>query len=425
MKRLPRIKTELVLCFSLVLAQRTEALVYCVTNAVDVHQLAPTGGLANSGWQETAKIGDFLGTVIYSNAMLTAKHLNVPVGTLFSYEEQTQTVTAVVNDSESDFAVLFFEPGATQVARINIETNDSDSSVVLQGRGMERGDAVVIDGRTNGWTWAWDTWWSIRRWGVNRYVGEADYGETLDGILAVATFDNNGDPDECMLSPGDSGGPGFIQTGSGWKVATVNYAVAPDRFTVSTNPAAPFNASLYDCAGLYYDDGVSWQYVTPEESPAPCLMLNTRTSKRIVWITNTVVGLTFPADVGVAWRCETNQPTARKAADGLWFEVIATNAGPYTARDLTLDLSWPSGIHLRGSAATQGTLVTNRWSLPSLADGGAATLRVDTVVWRSTGEWGTNRVTVTSSDKPDGVASNNSALGVIFLPATATQLLVK
>ena len=42
------------------LARQTLALVYCVTNTVDDHQLAPTGALANSGWQQTAPIGNFL-----------------------------------------------------------------------------------------------------------------------------------------------------------------------------------------------------------------------------------------------------------------------------------------------------------------------------------------------------------------------------
>ena len=426
MKRLPRIKTALAVCFPLVLAQRTEALVYCVTNAVDVHQVAPTGELANSGWYETAPIGMFLGTVIQSNAMLTAKHIwEITVGAHFTYEGEDHTVTAKADDAESDLTVLFFAPPATNLARINIETNEISAYAVLQGRGMERGDEVVTDGRTNGWKWAWVRWYGIRRWGANRYVGEADYGQASDGILAVAAFDNNGDPDECMLSVGDSGGPGFVRTGSGWKVATVNYSVYPSSFTASTNPVFAFDASLFDCAGLYYGDGASWQYVVPEASPAPCLMLNTRISKRVDWITNTVAGITFPADVGVAWKCETNHPSAKKAAEGLWFEVVATNAGPYTARDLAIDLSWHGGIRLRGSAATCGTFATNRWSLPSLEDGGAATLRVAAVVWRSTGEWGTNRVSVTSSDKPDGVVSNNSAVGVVFLPATATRLLVE
>ena len=401
-------------------AEPSLALVYCVTNAVDPHQVAPTGELANSGWQETVPIGLFLGTVIATNALLTAKHLNFSAGIQFVCESQTQTVTSVANDADSDLSILFFSPGATQVAHINIETNDLASRVVLQGRGMERGDEVVVNGHTNGWKWAWNQWLGIRRWGVNRYVGGVD-----GNLLAIAAFDYTDDPDVCMLSPGDSGGPGFVRSGSGWKLATVNYSVAPSSFTVSTNPASSFDASLFDCAGLYYDDGASWQYIPPEDSPVPCVMINTRTAARVAWITNTVAGMTFPADIGVSWRCETNQPSARQAAGGFWFEVVASNAGPYTARGLALDLTWGNGIRIFAESATDGTCVSNRWSIPLLADGNAATLRVDAVVWRATGGWVSNRVDVTASETPDTALSNNTSEAVLYLPATATLLLVQ
>lgn len=411
----------LLACFSLFVAQRGDALVYCVTNAVDDHMNAPTGELANSGWNEAAPITNFMGTVIYSNAMLTAKHIfEIAVGETFVYEGQTHMVTSKVDDAGSDFRIFFFTSAVTNFARINIETNDIHASVVLQGRGLERGAVVVTEGRTNGWTWAWNKWWAIRRWGVNRYIGE-----TPDGLFAVAAFDNNGDPDECMLSVGDSGGPGFIRTGSGWKLATVNYSVFPATFSASGNPGTAFNASLFDCAGLYYDDNGVWQYIPPSESPVPCVMINTRTVKRAAWITNTVAGITFPADLGVAWRCETNAPSGRKAAEGLWFEVVITNAGPYTARDVALDITCPRGVRLLGSTASQGSFVTNRWSLPSLEDGGSATLRLDTVVWQMASGWGTNRVGVVASDKPDGVTTNNSAACAVYLPATATLLQIR
>lgn len=409
-------------CLLLGLACPAEALVYCVTNAVDGHRSAPTGELACSGWQETVEVDLFLATVIYSNALLTAKHISeITPGDTFFCEGQSHTVTAKVGDAASDLAVLFFTPAVTNVARLNIETNDIDAFVVLQGRGMERGDVVVTGGHTNGWKWAWDQGWGIRRWGVNRYFAS----DPADDTYALATFDNNGDPDECMLSVGDSGGPGFIRTASGWKLATVNYSVDPAAFTVATNPAASFDASLFDCAGLYAREGSVWRYVPPEASPAPCLLINTRTAKRITWLTNTVAGITFPADVGLAWRCETDHPSAGQAAQGLWFEVVVTNGGPYAARDLAIDTEWPPGLRVIGSTATPGAFVTNRWTLPVLEDGGTATLRVDTVIWRSEAGWATNGASVVSSDKPDGAVANNTATCAVWLPATATRLLVQ
>ncbi|MEI7903263.1 MAG: DUF11 domain-containing protein [bacterium] len=415
-----QIATRVWVCAALFLAQQAEALVYCVTNSVDYHQNAPTGEWADSGWNETAPITNFLGTVIYSNAMLTAKHIwEISVGEQFMYEGQNHTVNSRVEDTNSDFVILFFTPSATNFARINIETNDISAFVVLQGRGTERGIEVVTGtGHTNGWKWGPSQ--AIRRWGVNRYIGAYAGDETY----AVAAFDNNGDPDECMLSVGDSGGPGFIRTGSGWKLATVNYSVEPSDFSLFANHGQPFNATLYDYGGLYYKENGTWLYQPPGATNTPGLMVNTRTSKCIDWITNTVTGITFPADIGVAWRCETNQPTGHQAAEGVWLEVIVTNAGPYTARDLALDITWPSGVRLLSSLASQGAFVTNRWSLASLEDGCAATLRVDTAVWRAAAGWGTNRVSVTASDKPDGVSSNNAASCAMLLPATATLLIM-
>lgn len=406
-------------------AQHSLALVYCETNAVDYHQSAPTGSLADSGWHQTVPVDKFLGAIIFSNAMLNAKHIwELNAGDTFTYEGSSHTVTAIVEDAESDLSVLFFTSAVTHFALLNIETNDVSARVVLQGRGAERGDLVAAGALTNGWKWELDAWAAnpspTRRWGVNQYIGDAS-----NGLYAVAAFDNAGDPDECMLSVGDSGGPGFVRSGSGWKLATISYSVFPSRFTVSTGSVDAFYASLYDCAGLFYDaGGGAWQYVPPEASPAPCLLHCTRAAKRIAWITNTVAGITFPADIGVAWRCETNAPPAQVAAAGLWFEVVASNAGPYVARDVAIDLAWADGIQPRGGSASGGTFLTNRWSLPALDDGSAATLRVDTVVWRSAAGWGTNRVSVTASDKPDTVASNNTATCEVYLPATATRLLV-
>ncbi len=404
---------------------RTEALVYCITNAVDYHQQAPTGTLAQSGWQQTVKIKKFLGTIIHSNALLSAAHLRsdeMGPGDTFTLEG-VHTLTSKISTNISDLAIHFFTPPVTNkdhVALLNIDSDiDTNSLVVLQGCGMERGDMVVSGNGTNGWKWAWDKWWSIRRWGINQTFGATD-----DGLCALAAFDNNGDPDECMLSVGDSGGPGFIKTGSGWKVAMVNTAVDPVTFTLSTNPVVSFDASLYDCAGLYFkNDANVWQWVPPEDSPAPCLLICSRTSQRITWLTNKVVGLTFPADLGLSWSCQTNQPTRDQALSNVWFDIVLTNAGPYAARNVAVDLEWTTGVLVRGSSATHGLLVTNQWSIPVIGDGSAATLRVDTVLWTGESHWGTNRAVIVASDKPDGSSSNNSSTLPIFLPATTSTLI--
>ena len=414
---------------------RTEALIFCFTNAVDYHQQAPTGTLAQSGWQQTVKIdcltqplgkSNFLGAIIFSNALLTAAHMGeIRLNDTFRLEG-THTLTSKVSASGSDLAVYFFTPPVTNkdhIALINIESSiDTNAYVVYQGCGTERGAIVTSGTLTNGWMWSGTNWWNCtwgtRRWGINQTFGATD-----DGLCALAAFDNNGDTDECMLSIGDSGGPGFIKTGSGWKVAMVNFFVDPAVFTVSTNPATSFYASLYDYAGLYYWSDSAWQWTPPEDSPSPCLLGCSRTSQRITWLTNKVVGLTFPADLGISWRCQTNHPTRDQALSNVWFDIVLTNAGPYTARNVAVDLEWTEGILVRGSSATQGMLSTNRWSIPAIGDGSAATLRVDTVLWTGASHWGTNRAVIVASDKPDGSSSNNTSDLPIFLPATTSTLI--
>lgn len=419
------------------ISMRVEALVYCITNGVDVHQQAPTGTLAQSGWQQTVTIdclkeslshSNFLGTIIHSNALLTAAHIGqIRTNDTFILEGK-HTLTAKKSTSGSDLAIFFFTPPITNrdhIACINIESDiDTNSFVVYQGCGTERGTMVTTGTLTNGWMWSGTNWWKcawgIRRWGVNQTFGATD-----DSLCSIAAFDNNGDPDECMLSIGDSGGPGFIKTGSGWKVAMVNLGVDPMTFTHSTNkPVSKFNATLYDYAGLYYEIATDvWRWMPLASSPMPCQLACSRTSQRIQWITNQVAGLTFPADLSVSWNCQTNHPSADQATRGLWFELIATNAGPYTARNVSIDLTWPTGIHITTLTATHGSLTTNRWSIPAIGDGSAATLRVDTVVWNATGHWATNAATITASDKPDSNTSNNISECPIFLPCTTATLI--
>lgn len=426
----------LIAVLMLFVSSRTEALVFCFTNEVDDHQQAPTGTLAQSGWQQTVMIdclqatynrSNFLGTIIFSNALLTAEHMDEIQTNDTFFLEGTHRLTSKVSTNGSDIALYFFTPPVTNqehIALINIESDiDTNALVAFQGCGAERGSMVTTGTLTNGWRWSGTYWWN-RTWGTRRWGVNQTFGAIEDGAFAIASFDNNGDPDECMLSVGDSGGPGFLKTGSGWKVAMVNTGVYPMTFSLSTNPVVSFDASLYDCAGLYFkNDANVWQWIPPEDSPAPCLLICSRTSQRVQWITNQVTGITFPADLGLSWACQTNQPTREQALSNVWFDIVLTNAGPYTARNVAVDLDWTEGILVRGSSATQGMLFTNRWSIPVIGDGSVATLRVNTVLWTGASHWGTNRAVIVASDKPDGNSSNNASALPIFLPETTSTLI--
>src|SRR5947209_4740837 len=66
---------------------------------------APTGALANSGWQYEGQFGSFLGTVIASNYFVTAKHIGGSVGQIFTFNNTAYTTTAVFPDPASELQV--------------------------------------------------------------------------------------------------------------------------------------------------------------------------------------------------------------------------------------------------------------------------------------------------------------------------------
>ncbi len=409
---------------AILLAGRALAVVFYATNGVAYHTSAPTGAWAGSGWAQTVPLGGFLGTVIGSNAVLTAKHLGYSVGQTFVYGGQACTVTVVTADAASDLSVLRFRPPATNWARINIEPAvDTGRWIVVQGRGRERGSPPITTATlTNGWPLGANN--KTRRWGINRYDGFAGYSTNTpsDDVLAWATFDAGGHADECMLSFGDSGGPSFAATGSGWKLIGVSFAVDPALFSRSHLGTGAFYATLYDYSGLYYNAGTNWFYATPTNQPLPCAFFSSRVSKRVAWLTNVVQGLTFPADVGLAW--QGGGALGGRAAEGVAFTLLVTNRGPYTARSLGVDVTWGTGLHVRSVMPSTGsyTPATGRWTLPVLADGEGAALVATAVVWRATAVAGTNCAAVAVSDKPDDVASNNTACVGFNAPPTATVL---
>src|SRR5215510_11080079 len=55
---------------------------------------APTGALTNSGWQYQGTWSTFTGTVISSNAFITAKHVGGTIGDPFTFQGVQYTTTA-------------------------------------------------------------------------------------------------------------------------------------------------------------------------------------------------------------------------------------------------------------------------------------------------------------------------------------------
>jgi hypothetical protein len=109
-----------------------------------------------------------------------------------------------------------------------------------------------------------------------------------------ATFDATGGPNEAHLSTGDSGGGVFIEDGSTWKLAGINYA-ADAGYNTSTNGPG-FKAVIFDQAGLYFGEEGNWKLIPDSPVPNPGAFYVTRISAHINWI-NSVLALPAPDPV--------------------------------------------------------------------------------------------------------------------------------
>jgi hypothetical protein len=127
------------------------------------------------------------------------------------------------------------------------------------------------------------------RWGQNTVARVEDLGTGL-GQHLYAQFTGTGGVNECHLALGDSGGPVFINDGSGYKLAGIAHVV--DGPFNTTNTGDGFQAALFDVRGLYAGNGSGgWTYITGV-SPVPSGFHATRVSVRAEWI-NSVL---FPPD---------------------------------------------------------------------------------------------------------------------------------
>ena len=250
---------------------------------------APTGTLANSGWQYEGQFGSFLGTVIASNYFITAKHIGGNVGDPFVFNSVTYTTIAVFPDPSSDLQV--WKISGTFPIHGPLYAGAPESEVglnlVVFGRGTQRGNAVLVgnDSHLGGWQWGGSD--GVQRWGTN--VVESISTDPSFGKLVRATFDNNAGPNEAHLSSGDSGGAVFVfnPTTNRWELAGINLGV-DGPFSFSMNGSNPFDAAMFDTTGLFVDGGNG----TWVAAPNPSAFYATEIAAHRRFIESTVMQLT-------------------------------------------------------------------------------------------------------------------------------------
>lgn len=245
---------------------------------------APTGNLADSGWQYQGQWSGFLGTPISSTHFITAKHVGGAVGNTFIYQNTSFTTTAVFKDPNSDLAIWQVDGTFNSFAPLYTKSNEVGQEIVIIGRGSDRGDPVMVDTALKGWRWGAND--HAMSWGQNT-VSEIFTGEPNNPQTLKFTFDANAGNNEAQLTGGDSGGGAFILDEGEWKLAGIGYA-ATGSYGLTDDPTQRFDAALFDEGGLYLFDNNGNLEGLISERPInlPGSSFVTRISARSNWISS-------------------------------------------------------------------------------------------------------------------------------------------
>ena len=269
--------------FSLLLAAApARAVILASTGDPVANTNAPAGTLTNSGWQyEGQWNGDFLGTPIAPTFFLAAQHVGGSISQVFVLNGYNYHTIAFSDSTNSDLRVWQVAETFPYYAPLFPGTNEVGQHCVAFGRGTQRGNPVVVDGQTNGWSSGGSD--HILRWGENDIASiENDPGY---GALLRCAFDRDAPTtNECHLSSGDSSGALFIQDGAVWKLAGINLAVdGPFSRDGTTN--TQFSAAMLDLRGLYIGSGTNWTLIPTNSAAAePSAFYATRISTQLGWL---------------------------------------------------------------------------------------------------------------------------------------------
>jgi hypothetical protein len=387
------------------MATPTQAVILYGTGDPAANTSAPTGALVNSGWQYEGEFGDFLGTAIAANYFVTAKHIGGSVGQGFLLNGITYTTTAVFPDASSDLQIWQVSGTFPAYAPLYRGTPGSEVnlSLVVIGRGTQRGSAVNVGSDSHLGGWLWGSSDGVERWGTN-IVGSIQTDPTY-GKLLRAPFDSSGGQNEAHLSSGDSGGAVFLLnlSTSQWELAGINLAV-DGPFSTSSTGTNPFNAAMFDTAGLFMqDDQGNW--VT---APNPSAFYATEIAAREAFINSVVMQLTSAVSQkthGNAGSFNIDLPQTAKPG------IECRSGGP--TNDYTILFTFANNVSVSGASVTSGTGNVSNFNVA----GNQVTVNLTGVTNQQT-------VSVTLSGVSDGINTRNVqvAMGVLVGDANASGL---
>ncbi len=267
-------------------ATSMHAVIFKSTGDPTYNTNAPTGSLTNSGWQYEGFWGSYLATPVAPTYFVAADHVGGSVGDPFTLNGFTYHTVATSKDPNSDLRI--WKVDATFPIYTSLYTNSDEigQHCVVFGRGTQRGAAVIVGGKTNGWKWDWSLYDGVKRWGENDVTNTLNGGGGV-GELLQCTFNRSAGSNECHLSVGDSSGAMFVQDGSTWKLAGIHYAV-DGLFSTDGSTNTQFDAALLDMGGLWVGSGTNWQFIANQSADIPSAFYSTRISANLAWINSVI-----------------------------------------------------------------------------------------------------------------------------------------
>lgn len=233
----------------------------------------PTGLLAGSGWQFEGSFGSFLGTPIDAHHFITVQHIGVPSQT-FVYRGANYTIVQWFDDTQSDLRIYEVAETFPAYAPLYPRLDERSRSLVVFGRGTQRGDPVLESGIIRGWSWGSSD--GVQRWGESQV-------DQLQGVYLYCSFHQNAGPNEAALSMGDSGGAAFTNDNGTWKLIGIHYGVDGPFANNAGDPT--FYAALFDVRGLFDS---SRGFVVSGTAPVPSGFYSIRIAERLSWIVSIV-----------------------------------------------------------------------------------------------------------------------------------------
>jgi hypothetical protein len=248
------------------------------------YNTSASGTIAETAWDYEGRWGGYLGTAIAPHFFITAKHVKGTTAYRFYYRGGTYTpLVAYDAPGGVDLTIWQVAEPLPAWAPLYLKTDEVGKSLVVIGRGTQRGAEVKVGTDLKGWQQGSAD--HVQRWGENVVSG---INTVNSSECLAAEFNAGAGANEAHLTVGDSGGAVFLQDSDlTWKLAGINYAV-DGKWSYSGGSDTGFNAAIFDEGGLYLGNQNKWTYITDQSTDIPSHFYSTRISSYQDWILSVI-----------------------------------------------------------------------------------------------------------------------------------------